>query len=653
MIHVSVIVPIYNGQRHLRQCIESICGQTLKDIEILCIDDGSTDDSLSILDSIAAHDNRLRIIRQKNAGAGAARNTGIREARGEYISFLDADDFFESDMLEKAYYKAKADEADIVLYHADLYHDRMKQFMPCTYSIREDLLPAHRPFAGDEISRNLFFCIVGWAWDKLFRTEYIRQSDLWFQEQRTTNDAYFVFCAVAGSKRIAVLKEVFAHQRRFAGPTLSVTREGSWMCFYHALIAIRQRFISWGIYGRFEQSFINYALHFSLWQFNTLTGDAKEKLYNALRDGWFEALGITQHTQDYFDNQLEYRQYLSIMKKTYNEKEQKWISQFVRVNRLIGHVFRPIERKIAQINIRKSLKECKSAVGRMSSSLLTRISPELNTQMRSLVKTHRWLDLKNPTTFSEKISWLKLYRYPNDPLIIQCADKVRVRDYVQEKGLGYLLNDIYFVCEHPHEIPWNDLPQQVVLKWNFGCGYNVFITDRDNERFDLVCKKLERFGKRKYWLFLAEMHYKNMPRRILGERCLMLPPGQELLDYKFYCFHGEVKAVLVMAGHEHGNKKAVFMSPDWTYMPGAGDKYHELRLPPKPERFDEMLDVAKKLSEDFDFVRVDLFEWKDRVYFGELTFTPAAGVDPTETLIDGKPMGEYLKIDLDERRNCR
>ena len=95
MAKVSVIIPVYNVEPYLKQCMDSVVGQTLKDIEIICVDDGSTDGSLDILKEYATEDSRIQIIEQKNAGAGAARNNGMRHATGKYLSFLDSDDFFE------------------------------------------------------------------------------------------------------------------------------------------------------------------------------------------------------------------------------------------------------------------------------------------------------------------------------------------------------------------------------------------------------------------------------------------------------------------------------------------------------------------------------------------------------------------------------
>lgn len=115
---VSVILPVYNVSDYLRQCMDSIVGQTLKDIEIICVDDGSTDDSLAILKEYEAKDQRVKVIQQANAGAGAARNKGLEIATGEYLSFLDSDDFFEPDMLEKAWSKAHETRAQVVVFRS-------------------------------------------------------------------------------------------------------------------------------------------------------------------------------------------------------------------------------------------------------------------------------------------------------------------------------------------------------------------------------------------------------------------------------------------------------------------------------------------------------------------------------------------------------
>lgn len=319
---VSVIVAVYNAEKYISKCMDSIVGQTLKDIEIICVDDGSTDETPKILKEYSRIDERICVITQKNQGAGAARNAGLRKAKGEYLSFLDADDFFEPDMLENAYIKAKEGDAKIVVFDSDQYREDMDCFTEVPWTIRKHALPPYRPMNYRTFTDNVFKVFVGWAWDKLFKREFVLEHALFFQEQRTSNDMLFVFSAIVLADRIEVVDKVLAHQRRDNPQSLSNTREKSWYCFFDALLALREHLVMYGNYWELEQDFINYALHFSLWNLNTLQGEKRVVLYNTLKKKWFQELGITKHSKEYFYNQKEYAEYQTIMKRTYNGYEK-------------------------------------------------------------------------------------------------------------------------------------------------------------------------------------------------------------------------------------------------------------------------------------------------------------------------------------------
>ena len=127
-IKISVIIPIYNAYDYLRPAMDSVVSQTLTDIEIICVDDGSTDKSLHILKEYKKADPRIRIITETNAGPATARNTGLRRARGEYVAFLDADDFYEPDMLETLYNCAKENDLDIAISKYDIFENKKSKF---------------------------------------------------------------------------------------------------------------------------------------------------------------------------------------------------------------------------------------------------------------------------------------------------------------------------------------------------------------------------------------------------------------------------------------------------------------------------------------------------------------------------------------------
>ena len=320
-IKVSVIIPVYNTEKFLCECMDSVVNQTLKEIEIICVDDGSTDGSLDILRSYEQKDSRVKVLTQQNTNAGAARNKGIGLATGEYLSFLDADDFFELNMLEAAYQKAKNQKAEIVVFRSDAYDMSHNSYIEQKYTIRNKRLPGHTPFAADEVKKDIFQAFVGWAWDKLFLRDYVQRNNLFFQEQRTTNDMYFTFMAVVKAKRITLLGDLLAHHRINVKTSLEATRKYSWDCFYNALRALREGLMSAGLYERFEQDYINYCLHFSLWNLNRLQEPIRKKLFRKLKYEWFHELGVAGYPRRKFYHFDEYMQFRLIMTQPYNGME--------------------------------------------------------------------------------------------------------------------------------------------------------------------------------------------------------------------------------------------------------------------------------------------------------------------------------------------
>ena len=209
------------------------------------------------------------------------------------------------------------------VFRCDQYLNDCDKFKNVRYTLKEQTLPPYVPFNFRQITDNVFKTFVGWAWDKLYRREFVMRYELTFQEQRTSNDMLFVFTALVLAEKITYLDEVLAHQRRNNNESLSNTREKSWFCFYNALCALKDALKKYDLYDELEKDFINYALHFSLWNLNTITGACYYKLYDQLRNEWFMELGITGHDKDYFYNQKEYSQFLQIMKYSAREYETK------------------------------------------------------------------------------------------------------------------------------------------------------------------------------------------------------------------------------------------------------------------------------------------------------------------------------------------
>ena len=208
---VSVIVPVYNVENYLRQCLDSIINQTLKDIEIICVDDGSTDKSLDILKEYKEKDDRITILQQQNQYAGVARNNGLKIAKGEYLSFLDSDDFFKPEMLEEMYNKAKEDNSDVVVCEY-LRYDNISQTVEEHIKINEKFITAS-PFSFKDMPNKLCGICHPNPWTKLFKKELFVKNKLKFDNTICFNDFTCVMTALAISDKIAVINKPFIYYR--------------------------------------------------------------------------------------------------------------------------------------------------------------------------------------------------------------------------------------------------------------------------------------------------------------------------------------------------------------------------------------------------------------------------------------------------------
>lgn len=315
---ISVVIPVYNCEKYIDSTVQDLLKQTFQDFEIIFVNDGSTDNTLKILESYKdSHPEKISIFTQKNSGPGVARNNGIKHARGKFLALLDADDVFDQKLLESAHQKIVEDQADVVVYGSDEYLSAEGKCVPAKWTINQAIIPDYQPFAGSDIKENIFTAFVGWPWDKLYRTEFVRENNLEFQDLRSSEDALFVFMSIIKAKRISILPKVLVHHRLVEG-SVSHTRETNWESFYKALLAIRDELQKSKFYERYERDFINYALNFSLWHLTTLCGSAYEKLYDKLKTSWWQELGVEDHAQDkaYFYDERDFIRFELVKKSS-------------------------------------------------------------------------------------------------------------------------------------------------------------------------------------------------------------------------------------------------------------------------------------------------------------------------------------------------
>lgn len=323
---VSVIIPVYNSETYLRNCLDSLINQSLRDIEIICVDDGSTDHSFSILLEYQSMDSRIIVLRQNNAGAGAARNRGLQIAKGTYLSYLDSDDFFELNMLEEAVHGIEESNADIAVFASDCYDNNNGKFYR-SMRIKKENIPDKKIFSYLDIYRNdIFNTFSGCAWDKLFKAEFVKYHRLYFQEQRTTNDMYFVFTSLVKANKIIVIDKILMHYRKNLHSSLSGTKEYSWDCLHSALNELKKELISMNRYEALKKSYISCALFLTLEEFNSINHAIWNKYYAMLRNNWFKEYGIHSLNANEFCHKIDYIEYLYITHMQFNKGGLKIIS---------------------------------------------------------------------------------------------------------------------------------------------------------------------------------------------------------------------------------------------------------------------------------------------------------------------------------------
>ncbi len=256
--------------------------------------------------------------------------------------------------------------------------------------------------------------------------------------------------------------------------------------------------------------------------------------------------------------------------------------------------------------------------------VLTKItSYEFMSRVYYYLKFRKWLNLKNPVDFNEKIQWLKLNYFPYEKDVVRCTDKYLVRGYIKEKGLERYLNKLIGVWDEWENVEWNELPQKFAMKCNHGCGYNIICDNKNNLSERKVGKKMSKWLSEDFSLFNAEKHYTLIEPRIICEEYL----GEDIIDYKFFCFNGKPEFFYIAQGFGHGiNERMRFFNIDGTVAPFSRKEYKEFNDDIRPPiHLDEMVEASRILSSDFPFVRVDFFEISGEIMFSEMTFTPGGG----------------------------
>lgn len=214
-IKVSIIVPVYNVEKFLPECLDSLINQTLKDIEIICINDGSKDNSLAILKNYAQKDSRIKIIDQQNQGQSVARNNGINTAVGEYIGFVDSDDWVDKDYFEKLYLAAKKYDSDIAA----------GDFIRCGKRIKSKKLQYTNEAFYTNITDKIQYAEIpkyNYIWNKIYKRDSLLKLNMPFPEGRVYEDVYWLVRVVYGLNGFVTVPETYYNYRKNSGSTVTL-----------------------------------------------------------------------------------------------------------------------------------------------------------------------------------------------------------------------------------------------------------------------------------------------------------------------------------------------------------------------------------------------------------------------------------------------
>ncbi len=254
-------------------------------------------------------------------------------------------------------------------------------------------------------------------------------------------------------------------------------------------------------------------------------------------------------------------------------------------------------------------------------------------------------DLNNPKTFNEKLLWLKLNKYADDPLVSQCSDKYAVREYVEKCGLGHTLNDLIGAWDKASEIDWDSLPQRFAIKCNHGCGYNLICQDKTKFDTKKATEQLDAWMADDFWKEYAEVHYRTIPKKIICEKYLEGKGNALPVDFKIYCFNGKPEYIGNFIERDIVTDDILrgYFDLDWNPSPVfKGEMQPELFE--RPKTLETMLEYAEILAKPFPFVRVDFYEVDGKIYFGELTFTPTGCLATYYTDEAQQKLGELLDV---------
>ena len=302
-IKISVIMPIYNAGEYLNRAIGDVLKQTMGDFELICINDGSTDDSYDILEDIQSKDNRLKLISEKNFGPSVARNKGLEIASGKYIIFLDADDMFEHNLLESLYNIAERDNLDVAVTGFDIYNDSQNKIFPPSDEPNAVIFADGVVTSKNEHPDHILSSTTGYVWNKLFRASFLRDKKLAFDpDLYVFEDVHFVCSAMATAERVGMVQGSMIHHRIYSEQSRATLFRKYYGQVPVVYAKVKEFLMQRGMYIPLKRGYLNLSAGRCYKIYNLLWNDGKERLWNMLHDRYAAELDWINHDKTAFES---------------------------------------------------------------------------------------------------------------------------------------------------------------------------------------------------------------------------------------------------------------------------------------------------------------------------------------------------------------
>lgn len=319
MVKVSVIVPVYNNEKFLDKCLSNLIKQTLEDIEIICVNDGSGDSSEDILNKYKQKDNRIIVVSQENQGAGASRNNGMDIAKGEYISFVDADDWLERDALKKLYENADRNKSDMVLFnsieHWPAGEKKERIYIPSDDAIDYYDLVFDYDYCKDLVMNSMFV-----VWSKIYKTSFLKENNIKFDTYKIFNDVQFHIESMLLSKRLSYVPEILYNYNKLNEDSLQTSKSNSnkRLLLFDVFNGVEDFLVEHALYDEFYLNFIQFKISQSQANLERTSDEFKEEFYQKTKKEFIK-MNVGIDTLEELPNEYKSFYMRVLMNKDYSD----------------------------------------------------------------------------------------------------------------------------------------------------------------------------------------------------------------------------------------------------------------------------------------------------------------------------------------------